>query len=245
MGAELSCPRLGGRVLGAGAGKGSLRPCSQVFLRPTCPPVDPRACLRSHGASVGLSASGARLCLPNHIRAEQWAACFTSEAGGLAQGLLPTPFSPKSQLGLHLPRNPLFSGHQRGGGLKQGLSCLEARLSGGGGRQETWPPRLELQDPTPGGHHLILGHVGRPRPRDGGAWPGRAAEAAATEAPAPGPLLTAALASAAWCPHPGALPHSAAGAPGGPTRTCITPASLQTQAPEAAAWGGPTGLHWV
>ena len=141
MGAELSCPRLGGRVLGAGAGKGSLRPCSQVFLRPTCPPVDPRACLRSHGASVGLSASGARLCLPNHIRAEQWAACFTSEAGGLAQGLLPTPFSPKSQLGLHLPRNPLFSGHQRGGGLKQGLSCPGSQAVWGWGETGDLAPK--------------------------------------------------------------------------------------------------------
>lgn len=157
----------------------------------------------------------------------------------------PLHFHQKASWGCTSRETPFSPGISGEAGSSRVSAALEARLSGGGGRQETWPPRLELQDPKPGGHHLILGHVGRPRPRDGGAWPGRAAEAAATEAPAPGPLLTAALASAAWCPHPGALPHSAAGAPGGPTRTCITPASLQTQALEAAAWGGPTGLHWV
>lgn len=193
------------------------------------PPGDPRACLRSHGASVGLSTSGAWLCLPNHVRAE-WAACFTPEVGAWAHSLLPTPLSPKSRLGLHFPRSPPFlwasAGRraQAGSQLHWKPGCVG--MAGGpySGGQETWPPRRELQGPSLAAATSSLNK-----------W----------ESLAPGPFLTAALASAAWHLGPGAPPHSAAWAPGGPTCAHITPASLQTQAPAAAARGGPPGLHWV
>lgn len=244
MGAELSYPHLG-----AGAGKGSLRPCSQVLLRPT----------RWEG--VGLSLWGPEgvpgpmgrqwdflplrgfLCpTTSGLRSGLRVLLLKREGWHRASSLL--HFHQKASWGCPSRETPLFSGHWWGGGSRIS-AALEAGLSVGWGRQETWPPRLKLQDPKPGCHHLILGYMGRPRPRDGGERPGRAAEAAATEALAPGPSLTAAQASAVRRLRPGAPPHSAAGAPGGPTRARITPASLQTQAPVAAARGGPTSLHWV
>lgn len=130
MGAELSCPHPGGRGVGGQRTEGQ----PEAWLPGPPETRQVGGCLRSHGASVGLSASGAWLCPPGHVRAEEWAACVTSEVGVLAHGLLPTPLSPKSQLGAALPKKPPLSlGISREAGSSRVSAAVEAGVCGDGG----------------------------------------------------------------------------------------------------------------
>lgn len=235
MGAELSCPHPGGR-----GARGQRREGQPEALLPGPPETGQVGGRRPGPLGTRGRVSGPmgrRWIFPPLVHGS--VRPTTSGLSGLhvlllkwerGHTLFPTPLSPKSRLGLHFPRSPPFlwaSARRRaqaGSQLHWKPGCVGTAGGPYSGGQETRPPRRELQGPSLAAAISSLNK-----------W----------ESLAPGPFLTAALASAAQRPRPGAPPHSAAWAPGGPTCAHITPASLQTQAPAAAARGGAPGLHWV